>query len=432
MSETKIPKGYKRTEVGVIPQEWDTPLLDTISQRGSGHTPDKKHPEYWNGEIHWISLKDSEVLDSLFIEDTVAKITPLGIANSSATVHPCGTVVMSRDAGVGKSAIMKIPMAVSQHFMAWVCGGQLFNHFLYYLLQFKKPEFERIAMGNTIKTIGLSYFRAFRIQTPPLPEQRAIATALSDVDALIAGLDQLIAKKRDIKQAAIQQLLTGQKRLPGFQIKSGYKHTEVGVIPEVWDVVPLRGIGKFEKGIGLLKEDLKSAGSTPAIPYTALYTDFSELLSYDHIKWFVDDASRTYIVSEPCLLIASSSNMEANTGKASALTGKIPVAIGREIIIFKTDSNCNFISYLLSTPLYRRKTLSLARGTTIKHLYPATFLTYKIALPPFFEQTAIANILSDMDSELTALEQRRDKTRALKQGMMQELLTGKTRLVPSV
>ena len=214
-----------------------------------------------------------------------------------------------------------------------------------------------------------------------------------------------------------------------MEVKPGYKQTEVGVIPQEWEVKPLREIGNFGKGIGLLKEDIKSAGSTPAIPYTALYTDFSEILNYNHIKWFVDDTTRTYIVNKPCVLIASSSNMTANTGKASALTGTTPVAIGREVIIFRTSSSCSYISYLLSTPLYRRKTLSLARGTTIKHLYPATFLNYKIALPLSFEQRAIAGALGDVDALIGALDQLIAKKRDLKQATMQQLLTGQKRLL---
>ncbi|WP_375509902.1 restriction endonuclease subunit S, partial [uncultured Nostoc sp.] len=173
--DTEGIEGYKKTEVGVIPDDWEVVLLDLVAKRGSGHTPDKKHPEYWNGEIKWISLKDSNLLDNLYIYDTTEKITPAGIANSSAVLHPLGAVILSRDAGVGKSAITKDVMAVSQHFMAWHCGSQLDNHFLYYWLQAEKSEFERIAIGNTIKTIGLSYFKQLKIPFPFLAEQKAIA-----------------------------------------------------------------------------------------------------------------------------------------------------------------------------------------------------------------------------------------------------------------
>jgi len=213
-----------------------------------------------------------------------------------------------------------------------------------------------------------------------------------------------------------------------MEMMSGYKQTEVGVIPEEWEVKRFWEIGKLSKGKGLLKEDIKRSGLIPAIPYTALYTDYSEVLDYSLIKWFIDDESQSVIMREPCVLLASSSNMEANTGKASALTGDTPVAIGREIIILKTSSDCKFVSYLLSTSFYRRKTLTLARGTTIKHVYPATFQNYQVAHPPLTEQRAIAAALSDADNLLDSLDRLIAKKRNLKQAAMQQLLTGMTRL----
>jgi type I restriction enzyme S subunit len=113
---------FKQTEIGEIPEEWEVVLVGAVAKRGSGHTPDKKHPEYWDGDIKWVSLKDSGRLDRLYISDTTAHITMAGIENSSAVEHAPGTVVLSRDAGVGKSAITTDVMAVSQHFMAWSCG----------------------------------------------------------------------------------------------------------------------------------------------------------------------------------------------------------------------------------------------------------------------------------------------------------------------
>ena len=114
--------------------------------------------------------------------------------------------------------------------------------------------------------------------------------------------------------------------------RDSYRQTDVGLIPQDWSVNEMRQIGSLSKGRGLLKEDIETSGSVPAIPYTALYTDFSEVVDYARIKWFVDDIAGTIVVNEPCVLIASSSNMAANTGKATALPGTLPVAIGREVI----------------------------------------------------------------------------------------------------
>ncbi|WP_437533286.1 restriction endonuclease subunit S [Sorangium sp. So ce726] len=204
---------FKKTEIGEVPEEWEFVLLDTVARRGSGHTPSKDHPEYWDGDIKWISLKDSSKLDRLYITETASRITPMGIANSSAVEHPIGTVVLSRDAGVGKSAITTDVMAVSQHFMAWTCGPRLNNHYLYYWLQMKKPEFERIAIGNTIKTIGLPYFKNLRIPIPPLAEQATISSTLTGIDLRIFEEERTVEQSMALKAALLSALLSGEIRV---------------------------------------------------------------------------------------------------------------------------------------------------------------------------------------------------------------------------
>jgi type I restriction enzyme S subunit len=407
--------GYKQTEAGLIPEDWDSPLLDSIAKRGSGHTPDKQHPEYWNGNIKWISLKDSDVLDQLFIEETAASITPAGVANSSAVVHAAGTVVLSRDAGVGKSAIMKTDMAVSQHFMAWQCGTKLYNIFLYYWLQAKKPEFERIAMGNTIKTIGLPYFRALKIPIPLLPEQRAIATALSDVDALLAKLDALVAKKRDLKVAAMQQLLTGQTRLPGF---SGE-----------WEVKRLGDLADFLKGAGLSKGVCDSSGSRKCILYGELFTTYKQVIREVVGRTNSHDGRLSEVGD---VLVPGSTTTEGIDLATASAVYEDGVALGGDINIIRckrqNDFDATFLANYL-TQVKKNEIAERAQGSTIVHLYGRDLADLLVQHPSYAEQIAIATVLSDMDTELTALESRRDKTRALKQGMMQELLTGRIRLV---
>lgn len=200
-----------------MPVGWKVTLLDKLTKRGSGHTPDKAFPEYYNGGIKWISLSDSYRLDNGLIEESDTEISELGIKKSSAVLHQAGTVIMSRDAGVGKSAVMAKNMAVSQHFITWTCKEYLNNWYLYYWLQFKKQFFERQAVGSTIKTIGLPLFKKLTITHPPLPEQRAIAACLSTWDAAIQKNTQLIAQKERRKKWLMQQLLTGKKRLKGFE-----------------------------------------------------------------------------------------------------------------------------------------------------------------------------------------------------------------------
>lgn len=207
----QAPELYQETPNGWIPREWQYQLLDKLAHRGSGHTPNKDHPEYWNGGIKWVSLADSNKLDQLYVSDTELEISHKGIVNSSAVLHPAGIVVLSRDAGVGKSAITTEPMAVSQHFMCWKCDQKMDNHFLYYWLQFKKRTFENIAMGSTILTIGLPYFKRLKIACPiELLEQQAIAKKLKSADTRIFAMREHLAKLLQQKLGLMQDLLTGK------------------------------------------------------------------------------------------------------------------------------------------------------------------------------------------------------------------------------
>lgn len=409
----EIKPGYKLSEVGVLPEDWEAVLLDSVAKRGSGHTPDKKHPEYWNGSIKWVSLQDSEKLDDLYINDTAAKITQAGINNSSAVLHSAGSVVLSRDAGVGKSAILLDKMAVSQHFMAWCCGQRLDNHFLYYWMQAAKPEFERIANGSTIKTIGLPYFKELKISLPPLVEQRKISLALSDMDALIRALEQVITKKRDIKQAAIQQLLSGQQRLPGF---SG-----------AWKVKQLGDVASFLKGKGLPKSELSPYGSTPCIHYGELFTLYPETIG--EVISRTNGSREAFRSIANDVLMPTSDVTPRGLAKASCITVD-DVILGGDILVIRSDSkqiDGSFLSYLIRS--HEDQILQLVTGSTVFHLYGSDMKKFTFSMPPVPEQTAIVNILSDMDVELSKLEAECQKAHQLKQGMMQELLTGRTRLI---
>lgn len=187
--------------------EWEEERLEKLAKRGSGHTPSKSKPEYYNGGIEWVSLADSKNLDAGLINQTENKISDLGIRNSSAVLHPEGTVLISRDAGVGKVAIMGAAMAVSQHFITWSCNPtKLDNWFLYHTLYRMKPLFENIATGSTIKTIGLPFFIDLKISLPSLPEQIRIAKALSSLDDLISAQSDHIAALKHFKQGLMQGL----------------------------------------------------------------------------------------------------------------------------------------------------------------------------------------------------------------------------------
>jgi type I restriction enzyme S subunit len=211
--QNQAPNLYKDSPLGRVPNEWTVELLDSVAVRGSGHTPSKSAASYWNGGIKWVSLADSHRLDQIYITETDKEISELGLANSSAVKHQAGTVILSRDAGVGKSAILAADMAVSQHFIAWLCGQRLNNLYLYFMLQRMKPTFESIAIGSTIKTIGLAFFKKLMIVVPSRDEQDRIVQAILSNEAALQTHSDELAKLRQQKNGLVDDLLTGRIRV---------------------------------------------------------------------------------------------------------------------------------------------------------------------------------------------------------------------------
>jgi type I restriction enzyme S subunit len=208
------PEQFQDTALGQVPADWEIHLLDTVAIRGSGHTPAKDVLGYWNGGVKWVSLADSDKLDRIYISETESEISELGIENSSAVKHPAGTVILSRDAGIGKSAVLASEMAVSQHFMAWRCGKRLHNIYLYYWLQHNKRRFEAIAMGSTIKTIGLPYFKQLQIALPSIEEQQTAAQVMLASEAAISAEEAELRKLHRLKTGLMNDLLTGHVPVP--------------------------------------------------------------------------------------------------------------------------------------------------------------------------------------------------------------------------
>jgi type I restriction enzyme S subunit len=242
--------------------------------------------------------------------------------------------------------------------------------------------------------------------TPPLPEQRAIATALSDMDALLAALDRLIAKQRDLKQAAMQQLLTGHSRLPGFHEEWVVKRFGEVAFPRR-DRVDPRKTGVHDFCIEL--EHIESA-SGEIIGYTST-GDQSSLKSVFYPGDVLFGKLRAYLRK---YWLAT---------RAGVCSTEVWVLTPKDRLVTTA-----FLFQLVKTNQFI-EAASNSYGTHMPRSDWNIVKNYELKLPPPAEQTAIASVLSDMDAALAALEQRRDKTRALKQGMMQELLTGRTRLV---
>ena len=202
--------------LGDVPAHWDVSKMKWVAEMQSGHTPDKKISAYWeNGDISWVSLNDTGYLkDHDYISETAYSITQSGIANSSARILPAGVVVFSRDATIGRCAITTKPMAVSQHFIAWVCGESMVPEFLLFRLRSMIGELDRLTTGATLKTIGMPDVRTLVTPVPPLPEQKAIIVYVveltAQLDTLTTEAQRAITLLQERRTALISAAVTGQ------------------------------------------------------------------------------------------------------------------------------------------------------------------------------------------------------------------------------
>jgi type I restriction enzyme S subunit len=406
--------GYKQTEVGVIPEEWEvttiTDCCDYADYRGK--TPPKTQSGTFlvtarNVRKGFIDYLDSqEFVPSALYDQIMRRGKPR-----------IGDVLITTEAPLGNVAQIDCEdVALAQRIIKYrpksdALSSTYLKH--YFLSDRFQQVLDEHSSGSTAKGIKGRVLHKLPVVIPPPPEQRAIAEALSDVDGLLGGLDRLIAKKRDLKQAAMQELLTGQTRLPGF-------HGE-------WEETNLGEVATFLKGKGLPKSAISEHGAEPCIHYGELFTQYSETIRETLNRTNETRNCARSVAND--VLMPTSDVTPRGLAKASCvlLDG---IILGGDILIIRSDRNRvfgTFLSFVIRRE--ENQVLQLVTGTTVYHLYGSEMRKFRFKLPPLPEQIAIAQILSDMDAELTALKQRREKTRALKQAMMQELLTGRTRLV---
>lgn len=417
----ELKVGYKQTEIGVIPTDWEVKPLGDVFSLKSGFAFSS---EYFGKKGPIVLTPGNFLLEGgLYFEDRNTK--HYSGNHSPEMIFRCGDLVvvmtdLTPDCNLlGKPAFIESDEVIlhNQRIGKVVLKNKSVNPQLLFYLLLSQKYLRRIkeqVTGSTVRHTSNKSIYRIDLAFPPPAEQSAIAQALGDVDALIAALDRLIAKKRDIKQATMQQLLTGKTRLPGF---SGKRETK-----------RLRDMADIIKGNTLSKSLLSESGINPCILYGELFTTYGRVIT--KTVSFTSSPEGIKSLSGDVLLPGSTTTTGADLATASALLLD-GVALGGDINIVRQKGvgyDPAFLACYL-THVARNEIAELAQGSTIHHLYGKDLKGLSLSLPHHTEQSAIASVISDMDAELTALEARRDKTRALKHGMMQELLNGKTRLI---
>jgi type I restriction enzyme S subunit len=420
--------GYKQTEVGVIPEDWDVRHLVDVSRKitdGDHVTPQR--------ESHGYYLLSARNVHNGRID--VSDVDYVGAAEYQRMKQRCGPesgdILISCSGTIGRVTVVPPDfecVLVRSAALAKIDHELADSTFLQFWLQGSKAQGQIASSVNqgAQPNLFLNHIERLACPHPPLPEQRAIATALNDVDGLLGALDQLVAKKRDLRQAAMQQLLTGQTRLPGFKGE--------------WVVKTLGELFNFGGGYSASRDQLSTEGHC-YLHYGDIHgtsktcidadADFQDIPKLDIPLKRVSSAS---LLADGDVVFVDASEDDAGTSKHVVVVNKSrkPFISGLHTIVAKSKTDelaHDYRRYCFQTPAIRQQFLFYAVGTKVSGISKSNIPKLTVSYPSLPEQTAIASVLSEMDAELAALEQRRDKTRALKQGMMQELLTGRTRLV---
>ncbi len=392
--------GYKQTDVGVIPDEWEVCAVRQKGEVVTGKALAVNAPGLQRPYLRTKNVFDGriDIDDVLTMPMTDEQFTQFQIRNGDVLLNEGQSIDL-----VGRCALYQNeypePCAIQNALLRFRARTGVSEKFASYLFRHCQHTgvFARIALQTTsVAHLGGSRFEALRLAWPTEPEQRAIAKALSDVDGLLDGLDRLIAKKRDLKQATMQQLLTGETRLLGF-------HGE-------WKPKRFAELLKYERPDKFLVKSAEylEQGDTPV-----LTANKSFILGYTNDEFGIYQNLPVIIFDD----FTTDSKYVDFPFKVKSSAIKILKARSPEVNLRFIFSRMQLVNFPLGEH---------------KRYYISEYQHIELPTPEPDEQAAIAEVLTDMDAELAALEQRREKTRALKQAMMQELLTGRTRLVESV
>lgn len=423
----ELKQGYKLTDVGILPEDWQVKPIGELAITSSGTTPsrDAYNLYYKGGEVSWVKTGD---LNNSKIFTTQESITKLALSETSLRLYPSGTVLIAMYGGynqIGRTGLLQIPASVNQAITAIQPNDHLLtSEYLISYLNFKIEYWKRIASSSRKDpNITGKDVRDFLLAYPPVMEQRAIAAALSEVDDQLAALDALITKKRDLKQAVMQRLLTGEERLPGF---SGE-----------WEEKSFGEIFIFLSTANNPRSDLSGSGEIEYIHYGDIHTKWNSFLNCDFEE--LPRISKVKVQGVPYvqdgdLIMADASedydgigaSVEVKNAKGRNIVAGLHTLLLRGKKEFLSDG---FKGYLQYIPAVKDSLIRLATGISVYGISKNNIKSISVHIPDTIEQQSIVTILSDMDAEIAALEEKREKTVALKKGMMQELLTGKTRLV---
>ena len=402
---------------------WSLAKLKDICGFIGGGTPSKEIEDFWCGNIPWISSSDLTE-SSIWKINITRHITPEAVTKSATQICPSNSILVVSRVGVGKVAIAPVEVCTSQDFTNLVCRKHD-ARFLAYYIQSKMKIMAEKTQGTSIKGVTVEDIAQIEIKLPPREEQTSIAVALSDIDSLISSLQKLIEKKKAIKQGAIQELLTGKKRLPGF---SGE-----------WNEASFADLFDFLPTNVFTRDQMTDTGTIKNIHYGDILTKYGACLdiSNTNVPYLSETVSaKRYSESSYArsgdVIIADTAE-DTTVGKCIELVnvcGKVLSGQHTMLCRPKVSFAPKFLGYYMNADCFHNQMLPFITGIKVSSISKTNVSALRLKYPSLIEeQQEIAAVFSDMDDETEQLEKELTKYQQIKQGMMQELLTGRIRLV---
>ena len=381
----ELREGYKQTDVGVIPNVWRVIVFGELTDKIiGGGTPSRTNPLFWGNEIPWVTVKDFSTFNPA---QTQEYITKEGLKKSASHLIPKGIIITSTRMALGKAAIYDVDVSINQDLKAIFPSKAVITKFFYYWFQYNSKKIEDLGSGSTVMGLSLPDLKKIKIPLPPLPEQTAIAEVLSDTDNLIQALEKQIAKKRNIKQGALQKLL---------QPKEG------------WENRPIKNLATISTGAKNTQDKIDDGA----------YPFFVRSQNIEKINTYSFDGEAILIAGDG---VGTGKVMHYYIGKFDFHQRVYKLSDFQDII-------CGLYFFLFFKSNFYNRMMQMTAKSSVDSIRREMISEMIISFPPPEEQSRIATILSDMDAELNNLESKLEKYKLLKLGMMQNLLTGKIRL----
>ena len=406
----------KQTEIGLIPDDWEVKTLGEVAPLQRGF--DLPLSEMTNGEYPVVFSNGINAFHNQF------KVKAPG-------------VVTGRSGTIGSLHYVE-KNYWPHNTTLWVTDfHKNYPKYIFYL--FQTINWKSYSGGSGVPTLNRNDVHEQKLLLPPLAEQQRIAKALSDVDALISTTEKLIQKKKNIKQGTMQNLLTGKKRLRGFAKSTNYKQSELGPIPEDWEVKTLSEIFEFKPNNTFTRDCLNdSKGEYQNVHYGDVLIKYSSILdcSKESIPFINEEINvkfSKYGIVEGDIIIADTAEDET-VGKVVEIfnLGEKKIVSGLHTFLCRKitdDFAPKWLGYFMNQAIFHNQLLPFITGTKVSAISRTAIQNVKVLIPSKEEQTAIANVLSSMDKEIETLKAKLEKYRNLKTAMMQQLLTGKIRLI---